>query len=52
MTTEMQTNERQKILRQEFAQLDLNHDSVLTRDELFRALDDLVSLFFEFLNFG
>lgn len=34
--------EKIKRLRQEFAHMDLNQDSNLSRDELFRALDDMV----------
>jgi len=41
MTTGLTPSERVKILRQEFARLDLNHDSTLSRDELFSALDEL-----------
>lgn len=42
MTTGLPPSERVRILKQEFAALDINQDMQLSRDELFRALDDMV----------
>eukprot|EP00331_Platyophrya_macrostoma_P033520 CAMPEP_0176461930 /NCGR_PEP_ID=MMETSP0127-20121128/34951_1 /TAXON_ID=938130 /ORGANISM="Platyophrya macrostoma, Strain WH" /LENGTH=99 /DNA_ID=CAMNT_0017853723 /DNA_START=53 /DNA_END=352 /DNA_ORIENTATION=+ len=41
MTTHLTPAERVKFLRQEFAQVDVNHDSNLTKEELCRALDEM-----------
>ena len=41
-TREAPPSEKMKLLKQEFDHLDLDHDSTLSKDELFRALDDMV----------
>lgn len=55
MTAGLPPSERVRLLRQEFAHLDLNHDMQLSREELFQALDAMVrnSLFqFQIFSFS